>query len=111
MRRRETIVFVLILMISVYVSQYMAAHPEPKTTTDDRARLLALVGNIQNTQLQLDTAQKNSSCAIQGSLPDHSCTPGAVFPGASTSTICVAGYTQTVRNVPVRVKKQVYANY
>ena len=37
-------------------------------------------------------------------------TPGATLPVA-TGDICVAGYSQKVRNVPLDVKRQVYAEY
>jgi hypothetical protein len=85
---------------------------QPKLVeSDDATRLAALVGNLSSTPFHLDTAIKNSACQVQGSLPDHDCTPGAIFNNTATSTICTSGYTQTVRNVPVRVKKQVYANY
>ncbi len=54
---------------------------------------------------------KMSDCIINGSLPDHECSPGAIFPNASTSDICVKGYTKTVRNVSTSLRKKVYAEY
>jgi hypothetical protein len=42
-----------------------------------------------------------TTCQIRGVLPDPSCTPGATDPRVTqdniTSTICVPGYTRTVR--------------
>jgi hypothetical protein len=113
MRRRETVVFTLIIFSMALIGRYFADHPQaPQTAAEnDTMRLSALVGSAENGTLKLDTAQKNSDCSVVGPLPDHACTPGSVFDNASTSTICVSGYTKTVRNVPVRVKKQVYANY
>ncbi len=43
-------------------------------------------------------------------LPDPKMTPGATLP-VTTGDICVSGYSQKVRNVPVDVKRQVYAEY
>lgn len=43
-------------------------------------------------------------------LPDSKLTPGATLP-VTRADICVPGYTQKVRNVPLDVKKQVYAEY
>lgn len=43
-------------------------------------------------------------------LPDPKLTPGATLP-VTRADICVPGYTQKVRNVPLAVKKQVYAEY
>ncbi len=42
-----------------------------------------------------------SKCHIQGMLPDSNCTPGVIDPSVTqdniNQTICVKGYTQTVR--------------
>ncbi|GCF06968.1 HNH endonuclease [Dictyobacter arantiisoli] len=54
---------------------------------------------------------KTSHCHIQGSLPDPACTPGNIMPGATADTVCVPGYTRTVRNVSVSTKNRVYAEY
>ena len=43
-------------------------------------------------------------------LPDPKLTPGATLPVA-TGDICVSGYSKKVRNVPLDVKRQVYAEY
>ncbi len=44
-------------------------------------------------------------------LPDPKLTPGDALAGVATSDVCVSGYTQTVRNVPIELKRQVYAEY
>jgi hypothetical protein len=46
-----------------------------------------------------------------GTMPDPVQTPGAVFIDATPEKVCVSGYTATVRNVPMAVRKQVFANY
>jgi len=43
-------------------------------------------------------------------LPDSKLTPGATLP-VTRADICVPGYTKKVRNVPLDVKRQVYAEY
>ena len=53
---------------------------------------------------------KTSGCEANQALPDPACTTGAVFPVA-TSTICSVGYTTQVRDVPLSVKKQTFAEY
>ncbi|MGI8550839.1 MAG: HNH endonuclease signature motif containing protein [Dehalococcoidia bacterium] len=54
---------------------------------------------------------KTQSCVAGGALPDRGCTPGAIFTDATKERICVSGYSSSVRNVPVEVKNQVYAEY
>jgi hypothetical protein len=54
---------------------------------------------------------KTTGCHVRGSLPDPACTPGAVYPGATTGVMCRSGYSATVRNVPESVKEKVYATY
>jgi hypothetical protein len=44
-------------------------------------------------------------------LPDSACTPGAIFPDATTEEICKPGYSSSVRNVPAEVGRAVYAEY
>ncbi len=53
---------------------------------------------------------KTNGCTANQALPDPACTAGAVFPVA-TSTICTTGYTTQVRDVPLSLKKQVFAEY
>ncbi len=65
----------------------------------------------QDIEGGLGAIQKTSGCAVRGPLPDSLCTPGSVFATAGTSTICVSGYTKTVRNVPTKLRKQIYAAY
>ncbi len=53
---------------------------------------------------------KTSGCIANQVLPDSGCTPGAVLT-TNTKTVCVSGYTKTVRNVPLVAKKKVFAEY
>lgn len=51
-----------------------------------------------------------ASLSVAIPRPDPSLTPGDVFP-ATVATICVSGYSATVRDVPDSEKDQVYAEY
>lgn len=53
---------------------------------------------------------KTSGCVGNQALPDHTCTPGAVF-AVGTTTVCTVGYTTKVRDVPLSEKKQVFKEY
>jgi hypothetical protein len=77
--------------------------PTPKATP-----MLQRVGASRTLQ---PGRTKGSHCVLRGSLPDRRCTPGAVFPKATTSLICVSGYTRQVRNVPQSLKDTVLAEY
>lgn len=46
-----------------------------------------------------------------GLMPDPKLTPGDVIDGITKEDVCVPGYTKKVRNVPKRVKDQVYEAY
>ena len=52
---------------------------------------------------------KTSNC-ISSALPDSACSPGAVLT-TDVKTICVVGYTKTVRDVSTATKKKVFQEY
>ena len=83
-----------------------AVEPEASSLQKVRAILAA-----QGGEDGLGAVQKTSGCAVRGPLPDSLCTPGSVFATAGTSTICVSGYTKTVRSVSTKLRKQIYAAY
>jgi hypothetical protein len=58
-----------------------------------------------------DNRVKAADCQAVGGLPDHECTPGAVFPNITAEQTCVSGYTKTVRSVSVSLKKEIYKSY
>lgn len=51
-----------------------------------------------------------ASTAMAVTLPDPAITPGMALP-VTAAQICVAGYSKTVRNVPMSLKLQVYRAY
>ncbi|MEO7002118.1 MAG: HNH endonuclease signature motif containing protein [Ktedonobacterales bacterium] len=63
------------------------------------------------TTHQFGVQAKTSGCVASGGLADPACTPGAIFPNATTDQICQSGYSSSVRNVPTSEKNQVYAEY
>jgi hypothetical protein len=56
-------------------------------------------------------ATRHANCRAHVGLPDRLCTPGAVFTTATASRVCVAGYSERVRNVPESEKREVYTEY
>jgi hypothetical protein len=54
---------------------------------------------------------KTSACQIRGPFQDFACTPGAIIESATVNQICTPGYSKTVRNVPVSLKREVYQEY
>src|SRR5262249_57674800 len=53
---------------------------------------------------------KTLNCVANQPLPDPACSPGAVLT-TDSRVICVSGYTQTVRDVPISEKQRVFAEY
>src|SRR3989344_2862612 len=60
---------------------------------------------------ELAKRSKTSGCAVRGPFPDRACTPGSVFESATTSVICVSGYTKKVRSVSDKLRRQIYSSY
>lgn len=106
----------LFLLALLFVAVVVAAiqHKNTVTTTSNATQV------VDNTDSNLDdttnpdttaapqnaatpTPQEatNAQCHVNGSLPDSACTPGATDPRVTQSdikqTICVSGYTKTVR--------------
>jgi hypothetical protein len=73
--------------------------------------LAAVIEANAAAQPGLGARTKETDCQVRGPLPDPDCTPGAVFAEATPDIICVSGYTKTVRDVSVSLKKKVYTEY
>jgi len=58
-------------------------------------------GTLTSTPSIIETSASNANCHIRGVLPDSSCTPGVIDQRVTQAniqqTICVSGYTKTVR--------------
>lgn len=75
------------------------------------AGLSGTSGTSSGQQPQFGVQTKTSGCQAHNGLPDSACTPGAIFPNATTDQICQSGYSSSVRNVPTSEKDQAYAEY
>ncbi len=99
--------FVAVLLLAVSAISRAArqvvtqATPPPSNLTSATASPSAVLG-VQT---------KTAGCKVNGTLPDKSCTPGAVFPEVTKDQVCTAGYARQIRNVPASEKDQIYAEY
>ena len=84
--------------------------PKQQAEAQQKAQLAALLTPITKPTT-LGERTKEADCHIEGSLPDHACSPGAVFENITKEIICVSGYTKTVRNVSTNLRKKVFAEY
>ncbi len=66
---------------------------------------------LVTSEFHIDPRTKTTGCNINAALPDHACTPGAVFPSVTKTQVCTSGYSSTVRNVPESEKNQTYSEY
>lgn len=94
------------LLISAYI-QYSHTKTLPSPTTSP----------VVN-QSVLGKTTKVTGCIESNGLPDSACTPGDIDPGVTqeniSSTICVSGYTKTVRppeSVTQKIKVERMAAY
>lgn len=102
-------VAILLLCMFVY-GFYVQNKPKDSslaTVSDSLQQVLVKA----DTTYALDTPVPKEHCVINGALPDHECTPGAIFPDATKDIICVKGYTTKVRNVSASKKKSIYIAY
>src|SRR5262249_36428120 len=91
---------------------------EPSTQSQDTADIPHASAPAAVAQLAASSAaatiskvrSKTLNCVPNQPLPDPACSPGAVLT-SDTSVICVSGYTQTVRDVPISEKQQLFAEY
>lgn len=72
--------------------------------------LLALLSRASSTG-QIAARSRSSDCSASGALPDPACTPGSVFASVGAREICISGYSSSVRNVPVSLKRRIYQEY
>ncbi len=101
----------LVLTIAIYAKVFDLQSPKDFFAGGTASVKIAELLASTSQEFSIDTRTKNSGCVINGSFPDHLCTPGAIFPDAGTSTICVKGYTKKVRSVSASLKKKVYLEY
>lgn len=103
-----------VLLVAGFAVLYVAYVDSHKLQVQRESQLSALLSASvvqQQEPLQLDLPKKSEDCQAQGPLPDHDCTPGAIFANAVKEIICVTGYTKTVRDVSTSLKKKIFAQY
>lgn len=110
MRKLIKSVLVLVMLMAGFAALYVAYIDTHKVAAERSQKLESLLRSAEKS-LQLDIRVKSSHCQANGPLPDHECTPGAVFPAVTKEKICVTGYSKSVRNVSVDLKKKVFAEY
>ncbi len=110
-----TIAIGLFVGFAIFGAQQPVRDAQPSNTQSQAASLAVLAKSEQSLPpappLILGVRSKTEHCAVSGALPDHDCSPGAVFPAATVYQICVQGYSRSVRAVTVKLKKQIYASY
>ncbi len=111
-RRHSPYMGFSVSVILLLACAVQACEPLPATVTSvppTTGPLTAVPPNTGGGSLGQRT--KTSGCVSSNGLPDLACTPGAIFPDATTDKICVSGYSSSVRDVPPDEKDQVYAEY
>lgn len=80
-------VFIVLVIIFAYLRTHSGTTPAPTTSTAPQSTTVS--------------EASNAKCHMHGLLPDSTCTPGVVDPNVTQAnidqTICVSGYTKTVR--------------
>lgn len=93
---------ILVILLSLVYLQF-AKPIQKQTTTVSPSPTPAVLG--------ISIGTKTSNCMVNGPLPDRECSPGAIFAEAAKEQVCVPGYSQKVRDVPVSEKNDVYDEY
>lgn len=75
------------------------------------AQQIKKLRQIITSEFRLDPQTKMANCKVANAMPDHACTPSAIFSTVTKTQVCTSGYSSTVRNVPTNEKNQVYAEY
>ncbi len=88
---KKFIITVLILVSVFLVSRYLSTNQQTAQPSQT---------NITPAQTTAPEAA-DASCHMNGQLPDATCTPGATNPDVTQAnlaqTICISGYTKTIR--------------
>ena len=105
--KKILLVVLAALLLVVLYPIYLETHQVDIT----REKQLASLLKGQERSVEFAAPTQSSDCKAQGPLPDPDCTPGAIFPDATKNEICVSGYSSTVRNVSISLKKKVFAQY
>lgn len=100
-----------LILITLATAGLLREHFGYSTALSGNTALQALLSAYTDESALLDVQTRTSGCHVQGALPDHDCSPGAVFAEATVEQICTPGYSSSVRSVSTSLKKKVYAAY
>ena len=92
MKNTITIIIFAVLLILIVWLIYLHNNPQQSSTL--------------TTAPTIGQRTKDHNCQVNGPLPDKECTPGAIFQDVTAEQICVRGYSKSVRNVPVALKRE-----
>ncbi len=108
----RTLAFVAPVVLTFTTAGFLYyRHHEKTVIADTNMQQLFATADIAIPKFVSKIRTKVSECQVNGPYPDPACTPGAVFANATTTQICVPGYTKTVRSVSTATRKKVYAEY
>jgi hypothetical protein len=102
------LVVVFVVVVVVLVTQRGGEGPAVATATPGTA--LNPTASPGAAAYRPGVRTKTTGCRVRGPLPDPACSPGALLT-SDVRAICTAGYSQSVREVPVSEKNAVYAEY
>ena len=102
--------FLLFVIGMLYLWSVQKKQIKQTATQSSSSPIVVPVQNASSSAV-LGARTKTSDCHISNSLPDPQCTPGAIFSNVTKEEICQLGYTGTVRNVTIKTKSRVYAEY
>ena len=103
---------VLVMAAGYFVNGNYFTHASTTVAVQRQASSTGVLpSTATSSDFGLKPRTKTTGCVARGPLPDPDCTPGAIFPNASTTQICVSGYSATVRNVTSAEKDEVFREY
>jgi len=92
-------------------SEYDPARDKTRIVYQGRTYFCRLAGSSGSPSPRAAPPKLVPGSCKRGRLPDHSCTPGAVFRSIGKSQVCIPGHARRVRNVPQSLKNSIYAEY
>ncbi len=101
MRNNYLTIFLAILALLGIIFATTRATKQTFVQSTPNPSVISLSTPSSSSSAVLKVRTKTSGCIAVNSLPDHDCTPGAIDPRVNQDniqkTICIPGYTKTVR--------------
>src|SRR3569623_3289665 len=102
--RRVTVVLAVLAVVLAVVLAFLAWHRSVSVQQTQSQAAISTAADTTQTAVPSDSALRFPF------VPDPAKTPGDTLE-VTAADICVPGYSKKVRNVPIAVKRQVYASY